>query len=105
MNIKEKKITDLHVSIPESAGKDTKLINMNILAGLGHFYIARQQQKTRTRKTLEINGLVRIIYLMLNPECSYIQCFRRTPPSRFVSLANSGFLHISYRNSSYVSQK
>ncbi len=45
MNIKEKKITDLHVSIPESAGKDTKLINMNMLAGLGHFYIARQQQK------------------------------------------------------------
>lgn len=67
MNIKEKKITDLHVSIPESAGKDTKLINMNMLAGLGHFYIARQQQKkTRTRTYLQINNLVRIIYLMLN---------------------------------------
>ncbi len=52
MNIKEKKITDLHVSIPESAGKDTKLINMNMLAGLGHFYIARQQQKNTHQNIL-----------------------------------------------------
>ncbi len=57
MNIKEKKITDLHVSIPESAGKDTKLINMNMLAGLGHFYIARQQQKN-THQNMLTNQLL-----------------------------------------------
>ncbi|MCJ9666072.1 MULTISPECIES: hypothetical protein [Enterobacteriaceae] len=46
MNIKEKKIIDLHVSIPESAGKDTKfnfLCSALYESALGtkHFYAAQ----------------------------------------------------------------